>query len=171
MIITVGGAIGSGKSTLARKLAEELDLEYCSVGLLMRKLAKERGKSVLSLSIEAERDPSIDRELDRKQMGMAETGDCVMDSRLGAYLLDADFSIWLDASPEVQAERIAGRNGISIEEAKLHIARREASEAERYREIYGIDVNDQSVYDLILNTDHLTKDEMLQKCLEALKNR
>jgi len=170
MIITVGGSIGSGKSTLARKLAKELNLKYYSVGEIMRRLANEKGISVLGLSLKAEKDPNIDKELDAKQKELAAEGECVMDSRLGAYILDTDFSIWLDSSPGVQAERIASRDGLSLEDAKMHIARREASEAERYREIYGINVEDQSVYDLILNTDDLSKEGLLKKCLEALES-
>jgi len=169
MIITVGGSIGSGKSTLAKMLAKELGYSYHSVGEILRSMAKEMGISLIQMSLLAEKDAQIDKKLDEKQKELAK-GDVIMDSRLGAYIIDkADFKIWLDAPPEVQADRIAGRDGLSKGEAIEHIARREASEAERYRNIYGIDVYDQSVYDLVLDTGDLTKQEMLEKCLEALK--
>ena len=167
MIITVGGSIGSGKSTLAKKLARKLGFEYHSVGEAMRKLADEKEISLIQLSMLAEKDPTIDKQLDDKQREIAR-GNCVMDSRLGAYLLDADFKIWLDASPKVQVKRIIERDHVPLADAELLIARREASEAERFRKIYGIDVYDQSVYDLVLDTDNLTKDEVLQKCLDAI---
>ncbi len=171
MIIAVGGSIGSGKSTLARLLAQRLDLDYCSVGQIMRDMATERGMSILKFSMVAEKDPSIDKELDRRQKEIAAKGNCVMDSRLGAYMLKADFKIWLDASLRVQAKRIVGRDGGSASEAEIVIARREASEAERYKKIYGIDVTDQSVYDLIIDTDELTPETILQKCLDAIKTK
>ncbi len=170
MIITVGGSIGSGKSTLAKRLAQTLGYDYFSVGDIMRSLAKEKGISLIQLSLMAEKDPSIDQQLDDHQRKLAK-GDCVIDSRLGAYILDADFKIWLDASSPVQVKRISGRDKVPIGEAEILVARREASEAERYRKIYGIDVYDQSVYDLILDTDDLSKDEVLDKCLQAVKSR
>ena len=171
MIITVGGSIGSGKSTLAKLLAKKYGLEYHSVGRIMRDMAKERGLSLLDLSLKAEKDPSIDQELDQRQKELAAKGNCVMDSRLGAYLLKADFKIWLDASLATQAERIAGRDEVSAKDAQMLIARREASEAERYRDIYHIDINDQSVYDLIISTDKMTPNQILKKCIDTIKSK
>jgi len=170
MIITVGGSVGSGKSTLARKLAERYDIPYYSVGSIMRNLAKEKKISLLELSASAEKDSSVDKELDCKQKDIVakESGGCVMDSRLGAHILKADFKIWLDASPEVKAQRISGRDGISLKEAREHIKRREASERKRYMDFYGIDLTDMSVYDLIIKTDSNTPDETLQQCIAAI---
>ncbi len=171
MIITVGGSIGSGKSTLARLLAKKLNLEYYSVGQIMRDMAKAHDISILDLSLAAETVVSIDKELDRHQKELAKKGNCVMDSRLGAYILDADFKIWLDASLPIQAKRISGRDGVSAKDAKLQIARREASEEERYRKIYNIDIEDQSVYDLIVDTDKLTPEQVLEKCVDAIRKK
>lgn len=167
MIITVGGSIGSGKSTLAKMLAQRYGLKYYSIGHLMRSLAKERGISLSQLGCLAEKDPAIDKALDRKQKELAGT-DCVMDSRLGAYLLPADFKIWLDASPRERARRISGRDEQSVEQAKIAIDEREASEALRYKGIYGIDIYDMSVYNLILDTTNLNRDGMLKRCVEAI---
>lgn len=168
MIITVGGDIGSGKSTLARMLAEKYGLKYHSVGGIMRALAKEKGVSLLELSAIAEGNSSIDKELDQKQKELCDE-DCVMDSRLGAYFLEADFKIWLDVQPEEQARRIAGRDGISVEEAKRQISERRASENGRYKKLYDIDLEDDSVYDLVLDTTDLTKAQMLKKTAEAIE--
>lgn len=171
MIITVGGSIGSGKSTLARLLAKEYNLAYHSVGQIMRDLAASKGMSILALSLAAEKDSSIDKELDKKQRALAKKGKCVIDSRLGAYFLKADFKIWLDASLDVQAKRISGRDGVPEDEARMQIARREASEHERYLKIYKIDVDDPSVYDLVIDTDRLTPEQILKKCELGLKEK
>lgn len=168
MIITVGGSIGSGKSTLAKDLAKKYNLAFYSVGEQMRALAKAKGLSMAELSAMAETDYAIDRELDRKQREKAK-GDCVIDSRLGAYMLKADFSIWLEASPEVLAKRVASRDDMSVEKAVDMVVKRRASEVKRYEDIYGINIEDQSVYDFVLNTDHLTKKQMLEQCSKALE--
>jgi cytidylate kinase len=168
MIITVGGSIGSGKSTLARMLADKLGYKYLSIGSIMRGFAQERGITLIEMSKLAEKDPTIDRELDRRQKELAK-GNSVVDSRLGAHMLIADFSIWVKASPEVCAKRVAGRDDITIKEAKKAIAERRASEEKRYQEIYGIDLEDKSVYDLVLDTDGLTPAGMLEESLKSLK--
>ena len=46
---------------------------------------------------------------------------------------------------------------------------RQASEAKRYMMYYNIDINDMSVYDLIVNTDDLTPDEVLELILDAIE--
>ncbi len=174
MIITVGGSIGSGKSTLARMLAEKCGFKYLSVGSIMRSMAEERGLSLLEMGRLAETDPSIDKELDKRQKELCATScdaGCVMDSRLGAYLLDADFKIWLDVSPDIQAKRIAGRDGLTPAEAREQIKKRRESERVRYKGIYGIDLEDLSVYDFVLDTTRLTKAQMLDECVKAVKIR
>ena len=170
MIITVGGSIGSGKSTLTRRLSDHFNLPYYSVGIIMRQLAEEKNVSLEEFGAMAESDPSIDKELDNRQKEIAKTS-CVIDSRLGAYMLDPDFAIWLDASPEVEAKRVAGRDGVTVEKARELITERRASEAKRYKEIYDINLEDRSVYDFVLGTDDLTKDEVFEKCLDALKSK
>lgn len=172
MIITVGGSIGSGKSTLAKDLAKKLSYKYFSVGRIMRELADELGMSLMQLSKLAEEDPSIDRELDSRQIELAKNvSDCIFDSRLGAHLIDSDFRIWLEASLPIQSQRISLRDNISLSRAEEHVRRREASEAKRYKEIYGIDTHDLNIYDLVLDTSNMSKDEMLDAALNALKKR
>lgn len=171
MIITVGGAIGSGKSTLAENLAESLGLPHYSVGGIMRDLAEERGMSLLDFSAMAESDSKIDEELDRRQKDLCMKGDCVIDSRLGAYFLPADFRIWLEISSEEQAKRVSGRDGIPQENALDAISKRRESERKRYKEIYDIDLEDKSIYDLIVDTSELSKEQVLDACLAAIKSK
>jgi cytidylate kinase len=168
MIITVGGSIGSGKSTLAKKLAYELGFNYYSVGDAMRALAEEKRISLNEFGALAEKDQDIDEELDGKQKEVVSRGDWVLDSRLGAHVVDADFKIWLVASPDVFAKRIAGRDHINLDEAKAHVIERRASEIKRYKEIYNIDLEDTSIYDLVLNTDNLEKEDVLKTAIDAL---
>ena len=64
MIITISGKAGSGKSTIAKELAKKLKLKHYSIGDLMRQIAKEKNISLIELSKLAEKDNSIDKELD-----------------------------------------------------------------------------------------------------------
>jgi cytidylate kinase len=150
-------------------LADELHMNYYSVGSLMRDLAQSKGISLLEVSKLAESGPGIDKELDERQKEIACKGNCIIDSRLGAHILKPDFSIWLDAPIEVQAKRISSRDGVEESEARERISKREASERKRYSDYYGIDLGDKSVYNLVLDTGDLSKKEMIEKSLQALK--
>jgi cytidylate kinase len=60
--------------------------------------------------------------------------------------------VWLDAPFEVRTARIAEREDEPIERVREQTREREASEKQRYREYYGIDIDDRSIYDLVYNT-------------------
>ncbi len=79
------------------------------------------------------------------------------------------FKIYIEASPEVRMERIGIREGDTLEKAVSDTLERQASEAKRYMMYYGIDINDMSVYDLIINTDNLDPDGVLNTILKAIE--
>jgi len=155
MFVTVSGPPGSGKSTTASALAEHFGLEHTSGGDIFRGLAEEKGISLAELNTRAETDPAIDRDLDRRLNEIAtDAEDLVLESRLAGWLAGehADFRIWLDAPVDVRARRIAEREDKAVDVAREETVEREASEAQRYREYYDIDVGDLSIYDLTVNT-------------------
>jgi len=158
MLITISGPAGSGKSTAAASLAETLGQEHISGGDIFRDLADEREMTPLELNRAAEDDDAIDRDLDRRLRETAETRDgIVLESRLAGWMAGehADFRVWLDAPLDVRAERIAEREEKSLERAREETEKRGASEALRYREYYGIDIDYLGIYDLVLNTARL----------------
>jgi len=61
----------------------------------------------------------------------------------------------------VRAKRIAGREGTTVEEAKREIVARERSERIRYKSIYGIDVEDTRIFDLVIDSRDRTPDEIV----------
>ena len=155
MLITVSGPAGSGKSTLAASLAAELGVEHVSGGDVFREVASERGLTPLELNRLAESNDSIDRDLDRRLRGIARDRDAlVLESRLAGWMAGdhADLRLWLDAPLPVRAERIADREDKSVERAREETEARAESEALRYREYYGIDIDDLTIYDLVVNT-------------------
>lgn len=152
MIIAIAGSIGVGKSTVARGLAQRLGYRYISGGEVFRDLARERGISVVEVNKLAERDPKLDRELDRRQRELAKAGDCVVESRLSGWMVDAELKIWLRAPLDVRADRVAHREGQSLEAARAELVERERSEWARYKEYYAIDVDDLSPYHLVIDT-------------------
>jgi cytidylate kinase len=167
MIITVGGPIGSGKTTVAQVLAKRFNLRHVSAGEVFRQMAKERGMNLGEFSRLAEEDHRLDREVDRRQIEMAKSGDAIVDGRLSGWMIDADLKIWLKAPLEVRAKRVAEREGKDFEKALKETKEREKSESKRYKEIYSINIEDLSPYDVILNT-HLWDAEGVIEIIEKI---
>ncbi|WP_254840400.1 (d)CMP kinase [Natronomonas marina] len=172
MLLTISGPAGSGKSTAAAALAEALDYDHVSGGDIFRELADERGLTPLELNKLAEEEDEIDRDLDRRLREIAATRDgLVLESRLAGWMAGehADFRIWLDAPLSVRAERIADREGKSVELARKETRERSESEARRYREYYDIDIDELTIYDLALNTARLSPEAVLDVILTTVE--
>ena len=176
MRITISGPPGSGKTTACAKLSETLGLEAVVFGRIFRELAAEKHLTLSQLGEIAEQDPAIDNMIDGRILQMARTHeDLILESRLSAYMLTRNgidaFKIHIDASPEARMKRVGLREGETLEQATAATLDRQRSEAKRYKQWYDIDINDLSVYDLILNTDNMTPDEVLETILEGLHAR
>ena len=155
MFVTISGPAGVGKSTTAATLAEALGYDHVSGGDIFREVAAERGLTALELNRQAEEDDAIDRALDRRQRAVAaERDEVVLESRLAGWMAGehADLKIWLDAPLDVRATRIADREDKPLATAREETEARAESEAKRYREYYGIDFADHSIYDLSVST-------------------
>lgn len=175
MIIAISGKAGSGKSTIAQLLAKKLSLEHHSVGDLMRQMAKEKNISLLELGRLAEKDQSIDKKLDRKQIGLRKKDNFVIDSRLAAFFIpNADFKIFLECEDKVRAERILKDNRTveksgNINEMIKKIKKREESERKRYKEYYNLDYYNKELYNHVIDTTNLGVDDTLTKILGIIR--
>lgn len=151
-----------GKSTVAGTLSVRLGYRYISGGEMFREIARERGISVTDVNKLAERDPAFDHDLDRRQRQLAHAaGDCVVESRLAGWMVDADLCVLLRAPVEVRAARVAGREGQPPDAALAELVERERSEWARYRQLYNIDVDDLSPYDLVIDTTRWTAEAIV----------
>jgi cytidylate kinase len=152
MIITIGGPIGSGKTTVAKAIAEHFKFKHLSAGLIFREMAEEKGLTLEEFSTVAENDHSFDKLIDERQKELSKDGNAIIDGRLSGRFIECDLKIWLEAPFELRAERVSKRENLSLSETKRLMQKREASEANRYKDIYNIDLFDISEYDVVLNT-------------------
>ena len=174
MIITISGKAGSGKSTVAKIIAAKLNLAHYSIGDLMREMAKEKDISLIELNNLAEKDKTIDKELDDKLIKLGkEKKDFVIDGRLTAFFIPhADLKVFLDADEKVRAQRILKdkrdqEKNTSMEEAVLNLKKREMSEKKRYRRNYGVDYYNLSLYDYNVDTTSLSPEEVALKIIKV----
>ncbi len=177
MIIAISGTPGSGKSTVAKAVAEKLKLKYYSAGGFMRDMAEKRGVSLMELTLQAETDESIDRDIDEQTKKLS--GDnFVVDSRLAFHFIPKSIKIFLKVDVKVAAKRvfrdIQAKKRSTEQEFKTEeqvfdaLSRRLQSEAARYKKYYGVDYLDESNYDFVLDTANLTIEQSIQKVLDFL---
>lgn len=171
LLIAVSSKSGCGNSSVSRLVAERLGLRL--VNYTFRDMARERGISFEELCRLAEQDPEIDYALDRRQVELARGGSCVLASRLAIWLLkdDADFTVYLTASPRVRAERIAGREGKSADLAYQETLARDARDRERYIRLYGIDLDSYSDASLVVDTERGDQHYVAECILAQLPRR
>ncbi len=155
LVITISGLHGTGKTTYARNLSQLLNLRHISAGEIFRKLADQRGVSLSKMSKIAQEQDEIDKLIDDKIKGEAEKGSVVLDGLLTASMVEdkAQIKIYLFAPDKVRFRRIASREKLSFEDARKQTLERETIEKERYTKLYNLNIDDLTIYDVIINTD------------------
>ncbi len=178
MIVAIGGPPGSGKTTVAERFAKAHVYALVSAGAKFRELAKAKGAGLNDFGKIAEADPAIDRALDgsvlEEVLKLDATGrDVIVDGRIQAPLLAQRrvpcLKVWIDAKLDVRTERIAGREKTGLKETRREIIQREASERRRYKAIYGINLADTTIYDLVVDSSDKTPDEIVELVWSAVE--
>lgn len=175
MIITISGLHGTGKSTIGKLIAEKLGIQYYSTGQAFRDLAQEMNMTLEEFTKYVEKNPKIDERLDEKIEKIAQKGNIIIDSQLSGHILKtiADFKIILLCPLEIRVKRMAERDNTDYEKKLKETKLREKSELERFKSLYDIDLSDQEtlkrIYDLIINTENLTIEDIVEKILTKLK--
>jgi cytidylate kinase len=166
--IAISGRSGCGNTTVSKIVADTLGLRF--VNFTFRALAQERNMSLKEVMELAKTDESWDKEVDSRQVKMArEEGGCVLGSRLAIWMLEeADLKVYLDASEKVRAQRILKREGGSLEEIADFTVERDKQDHARYLQLYNINNDNFNFADLIINTDSLQPQEIVDLILERV---
>lgn len=176
MKISISGTPASGKSSIARKVAEKLGYKHFSMGDLQREIANEKGVTIQELSKLECQDESIDKMLDEKQKKLGQDNDnFVIDSRLAPHFIPDAVKIFVDADPNIRAERRLNqkRNEESFEspsDAHDSMMQRQKTDRDRFVKYYNFDFLDMTNYDLVLDTSGVTIDEGAEKIKAFVEN-
>lgn len=192
--VTISGLPGAGSTTLGKHLAQHLGFTFHSGGDFMRQYAIDNGyfdpkKSVhhLATAYPADFDRKVDYEM---RNNLADKQGYLYESWLSGFLgqqVPGVFKILVICSDDaVRVDRIANRDDVTIEEAKSHIFTREAKNLEKWVGMYSKEWNEwvvepgtlpkeapiyfwrEELYDLVIDTFHLGKEETLERAIEAL---
>ena len=167
--IAISGKSGCGNSTVSRLVAEKLGFEM--INFTFRQLAEEKGMEFKELCKRAMTDFSYDRELDIRQVEMAQDGNCVLGSRLAVWMLkEADLKVFLNASVKTRAGRVHQREGGDFNEVLAETEKRDSNDSSRYRDIYDIDNNDFNFVDLVIRADKLDQHQISDIIVAAAKS-
>jgi len=181
MIVTISGKGWSGKSTCAKKLAHELWFERLYAGQVFRDNAKNLGLDLQTYLTSLEKTPDSEKEIDIQLKKTAvEMWDVVFETRVGKYLFPDEISIFLDVSIQEWTSRImkdlvtnTKRNEVwydTYPEALVAYEKRIDEDRERYKKLYGMNIYDQNMYDIVIDTTSIPADEVVQILLEKIKN-
>lgn len=165
MKIAISGKSGCGNSTVSRLVARRLG--YKLVNYTFHSIAQEIGVDFDEMCELAEKDDKWDLYLDERQVEMAREGDTVLGSRLAVWVLDdADYRVYLDARLPVRAARIQKREGGELSDIARKTTMRDQRDHDRYLRLYGIDNNDFSFVDLVIDTEDLSPEQIADIIVE-----
>jgi CMP/dCMP kinase len=179
MIISIGGDLGSGKSTLAKQLAEALGWKRYSMGQLHRDMAASKGMTLVEHNKLAERDESIDLEVDKYQENLGKNEDnFIIEGRTSWHFIPHSFKLYIKVDDLVGANRVllAKREGEdkemdTIEKVLNSLRSRKDNERGRYLDFFDIDVYDLKNYDYVLDTTNMTTAEVFNETYRIIRDR
>jgi len=173
-ILCVSGLIGSGKTSVCRELSARTQWRVVSAGTILRRMAEERGLSVIQLNEIAKTDASIDKLIDDHLIALGNSDEAlIVDSRLAWHFIPNSYKIHLVVDTAIAGDRVfrAQRSDETYstpEAAYSANNQRQTIENERFKQYYGIDCEDWRNYDLVLDSSTLMPAALAGKMHEAL---
>lgn len=192
--VAISGLPGAGSSTLGKGLAEKLGWQYWGGGDFMRKYALEKGLFKDGQKVHHDSrhyEPDFDRHVDYQQRQMFDQDEHkIVDSWLAGFFaqgVEGTLKVLVLCSENaVRIDRIVNRDEVSVEEAKHHIFDREQTNLNNWRNYYAKEWQEWVVeagkasadkpiyfwypqlYDLVLDTFSLSREQTLQQVLDKL---
>ncbi len=181
MRFSITGHLGSGKSTICKLLNKEYGFDIISAGSLMREMASEKGVSVLDFQKSQSNLEHVDNYIDSaivaKNKTISDDKNVIFDSRLAWHFLPETFKIFIVVSPYEAALRTyltrdsKEESYTSVDEAMNKLIERRVVENRRYKAIYGINCEDLSNYDVVIDTSYITPKEAVEIIMDCYNKK
>jgi len=179
--IVISGPPAVGKTTVAKGLAEEFSLQYLSGGDVLKEMAQEQGfdstgddwwdtEEGMKFLNQREENSEFDKKLDEKLTNLFNDGGMVITSYTLPWLIKDGVRIWLEGSHESSTKRMQTRDDMSPEDAYQVTKQRFDKNKALYKKLYDFDFgDDKSVFDVIINTDNLTAQQVIDVAKETVR--
>ncbi len=179
--IVISGPPAVGKTTVARGLAEEFQLQYVSGGDVLKDMAKEQGfdsdgddwwdtTDGMRFLSRREQDSEFDKNLDSRLTELFNKGGMVITSYTLPWLISGGIKIWLEGSHASSTKRMQSRDNMSSADAREITKERFDKNKALYKKLYNYDFGDDtSVFDVIINTDNLTAQQVIDVAKETVR--
>ena len=167
-IISLSGELASGKGAVSEVLMKQLNYTIYRNGDYFRQLGKEMGMDVTSFNVYVENHPEIDRRIEYSATEYAKTHDnFIIDARLGWYAVPESFKVYLKVDINEAARRAfydqkrkSSEMFATLEEQKEDMEKRYQLENERYYKLYNVRKEDESNYDIVIDTTNMSPQEV-----------
>jgi cytidylate kinase len=156
-VIAISGLSGSGKSMYSSMLQKKLEDDFSlklpiyESGAFFREQAKELGMTVGEfgdmLKNDRKKAEEVDVTVDKRTLDTALRAPGIYLGRLTVYVIgEHGYKIYLKAEPVLIAKRILSdpnrdetKRGLSLENIKAEIIKRDKDNMDRYKQLYGVD--------------------------------
>jgi cytidylate kinase len=179
--IIIAGMPAIGKTTVANILAKKLGMEAIGGSDILKELAESKGyspegadwwdtKEGIRFLKDREANTDFDKEADEILLKKIKKGGLVVTSYTAPWLAEDCFKVWLSASLETRARRMAKRDGMGVEQCKKTIKVRDSANNKLYKSLYNIDFgNDLKPFDMVVNTGSITPDQTANLIIKRMK--
>ncbi len=181
--IVISGSPASGKTVAAREISKVLGIPLLGGTDILKQMALDMGykpggeewwdssEGMRFLTLR-KTNQDFDKETDRRLAEIIKKGNVVVTSYTAPWIIKEGFKVWIAASKETRAKRMANRDHVELGEAVKVIAKRDEENRKLYMALYKIDFgHDTRPFDLVIETDSKTTEEVTQIILDAFKKR